>query len=45
MMTIYPFIGMKIGFELTEGLQNDKLINYLLLDFFVMRLQFAWYAE
>ena len=42
-LTIYPILGVHLGFEFTDGVVNDEAINYMLIDLFIVRFQFAWY--
>jgi hypothetical protein len=42
-LTIYPILGVHLGFEFTDGVINDQPISYLLIDLFIIRCQFAWY--
>ena len=41
----YPILGVHLGFEFTNGVVENNLISYLLIDLFIVRLQFAWYPE
>ena len=36
-------MGVSIGFELTEGIINDQVIGYVLIDLLIVRVQCAWY--
>ena len=42
---IYPILGIHLGFEFTETLVDRELVEHLLVDVFVVRLQFSWYAS
>jgi hypothetical protein len=42
-LTIYPILGVHLGFEFTDGVANDEAVSYLLIDLFIVRFQFAWY--
>lgn len=41
----YPILGVHLGFEFTDGVVEGNPISYLLIDLFIVRLQFAWYPE
>jgi len=35
--------GVHFGFELTEAIIESKVISYLLIDIFILRIQLAWF--
>lgn len=41
--TFNPICGCQLGFELYEQEVNGQDISYLLIDLFILRIQFAWY--
>ena len=41
----YPILGVHVGFEFTNGVIDREQVEYLLVDLFVVRLQFAWYPQ
>ena len=43
--TMTPICGCQIGFELYDQEVNDQEIGYLLIDLFILRIQFAWYKS
>jgi|TARA_R110000822_G_scaffold280946_1_gene402497 hypothetical protein len=42
-LIIQPIMGVHVGFELAEAQVEEEIINYLLIDIFIIRFQFAWY--
>jgi hypothetical protein len=42
-ITYSPIMGIHLGFELYDGEIGGNEIGYLLIDIFVIRIQFAWY--
>jgi len=44
-LTIYPILGVHLGFEFTDGVIDNEPISYLLIDLFIIRCQFAWYPQ
>ena len=42
-ITVNPIMGIHLGFEFYEQEIEDNDIGYLLIDIFVIRIQFAWY--
>tara|TARA_R110001606_G_scaffold379657_1_gene539805 strand:+ start:302 stop:448 length:147 start_codon:yes stop_codon:yes gene_type:complete len=42
-VNVLPIMGVHVGFELYEQGLEDTIISYLLIDIFVLRIQFAWY--
>jgi hypothetical protein len=43
-VTLQLIYGLSFGFEVTEGFIEDNKIGYFLLDFGLLRIQFAWYS-
>jgi hypothetical protein len=44
-ITYNPIMGIHLGFELYDGEVEGHEIGYLLVDIFVIRIQFAWYKR
>jgi len=44
-ITCQPIMGMHVGFELFENTIEGNEIGYLLVDLFILRIQFAWYKN
>jgi|TARA_R110000751_G_scaffold192143_4_gene297736 hypothetical protein len=42
-ITLQPIMGIHLGFELYDGEAEGNEISYLLVDIFIIRIQFAWY--
>ena len=42
-ITMNPILGIQLGFELYDGEAEGNEISYLLVDIFIIRIQFAWY--
>jgi hypothetical protein len=40
-----PILGIQLGFELYDAEVQGHEIGYLLVDIFVIRIQFAWYKK
>ena len=43
--SIYPILGVHVGFEFTDALMDNQPVSYLLIDLFIIRIQCAWYPE
>ena len=43
--SIYPILGIHLGFEFTDGVVEGTPISYLLIDLFIVRCQIGWYPE
>lgn len=41
-ITYAPIMGMHVGFELYDQQVEDIHVSYLLVDLFILRIQFAW---
>tara|TARA_R110000822_G_scaffold14005_3_gene49391 strand:- start:1551 stop:1691 length:141 start_codon:yes stop_codon:yes gene_type:complete len=44
-LIISPIMGVHVGFELAEAEVEGEAIGYLLIDFFIIRFQIAWYRS
>jgi|TARA_R110000824_G_scaffold169931_1_gene347104 hypothetical protein len=44
-ITMNPILGIQLGFELYDAEVQGHEIGYLLVDIFVIRIQFAWYKK
>jgi hypothetical protein len=42
---LLPIMGMHVGFEFYETEHNKDNIQYLLIDFLILRIQIAWWKE
>ena len=43
--SIYPILGIHLGFEFTDAIHDNQPISYLLIDLFIVRCQIGWYPE
>ena len=44
-ITFNPIMGIHLGFELYDAEREGNEIGYLLVDLFILRIQFAWYKN
>ena len=43
MITFHPICGVSFGFQFTEGETEDGIVlDMLLIDFFIITIQFTW---
>jgi hypothetical protein len=43
--TVSTICGMQVGIEHFYQKVEDVTVGYLLIDIFIIRIQFAWYVE
>lgn len=43
--TIAPICGIQLGIEFYDQEVNGEDVGYLLVDLFIIRIQFAWYKS
>lgn len=44
-ISVGPLCGFGVGFEFTQQVHDESVIDYCLIDIFILRFQVAWYGK